>query len=99
MPDNEWPGRNWCPDRADILAILVSAEIRKAELLPTGSNYVFALQLESEHAGPGVGIYKPQRGEAPLWDYPSSGLYKRAHAQDRCRRHGSVIARIACRLR
>ena len=27
-----------------------------------------------------LGIYKPRRGEAPLWDFPDGTLYKRERA-------------------
>jgi uncharacterized repeat protein (TIGR03843 family) len=76
MPADEWPGKNWCPDRPDVLQLLEQAEIQASELLPSGSNYVFVLRLQSPEAGQGLAVYKPLRGEAPLWDYPS-GLYKR----------------------
>lgn len=80
MPGDEWPGQNWCPDRSDVHEILERAEIRACELLPTGSNYVFVLRLVDGEAGEGLAIYKPQRGEAPLWDYPSGTLYRRETA-------------------
>jgi hypothetical protein len=76
----EWPGRNWCPDRADVFALLEQSEIETCELLPSGSNYVFVLRLNAGEAGSGFAVYKPKRGESPLWDYPSGTLYKREHA-------------------
>ncbi len=79
MSGDSWPGRNWCPDRADIPQLLEQGEITSCDLVQAGSNYVFVIRLNSETAGEGLGIYKPQRGEAPLWDYPS-GLYKREMA-------------------
>ncbi len=72
-----WTGKNWCPDRADILEILHTAEIEGCELIPSGSNYAFVLQLNAGEAGSGLAVYKPKRGEAPLWDYPDGTLYKR----------------------
>ena len=77
MPGDEWPGQNWCPDRPDIHVILERAEIDACDLVPIGSNYVFALRLTDGEAGEGLAIYKPERGEAPLWDYPTGELYKR----------------------
>ena len=80
MSNGSWPGSNWCPDLAEILTILRDAAIESAELVPSGSNYVFAVRLNAGEAGKGLGIYKPRRGEAPLWDYPNGDLYKREAA-------------------
>jgi hypothetical protein len=32
------------------------------------------------HAGTGFAVYKPRRGEAPLWDFPDGSLYRRERA-------------------
>jgi uncharacterized repeat protein (TIGR03843 family) len=41
-----------------------------------GSNYTFAVQVE--HADRAFkGVYKPTRGERPLWDFPPSSLARR----------------------
>ncbi len=41
-----------------------------------GSNYTFAVQVE--HAGTTLqGVYKPTRGERPLWDFPRASLARR----------------------
>jgi uncharacterized repeat protein (TIGR03843 family) len=80
MPGEEWPGLNWSPGRPDIHDLLEQGEIERHELVPSGSNYVFVLHLKTESAGEGLAIYKPERGEAPLWDYPSGALYKREMA-------------------
>jgi len=56
--------------------LLLSGEITSCDLVPEGSNYTFLVTLSANgtqrHA-----IYKPQRGEAPLWDFPSGSLYWR----------------------
>src|SRR5258708_27466643 len=80
MAAGQWTGQNWCPDRPDIHELLRDAEIVDCELLPNGSNYVFVLKLNAGEAGEGLAIYKPKRGEAPLWDYPTGNLYKREAA-------------------
>jgi hypothetical protein len=80
MPSDPWPGRNWSPDRPDILTLLRESPIEAVELLPSGSNYVFAVRLDGGAVGAGIGIYKPRKGEAPLWDYPSGTLYRREAA-------------------
>jgi len=74
------PNGNWHPDCESVEAILARANVRDMKLLPTGSNYVFVLALEDDAAGPGAAVYKPQRGETPLWDYPSGTLYRRERA-------------------
>jgi uncharacterized repeat protein (TIGR03843 family) len=49
-------------------------------MLAAGSNYVYLLRLSHPEAGDGYAVYKPQRGEAPLHDFPSGTLYKREFA-------------------
>jgi len=68
--------RGWSVEHA--LAVLNSGDITAAELIPWGSNYTFAVRVECE-AEACLGVYKPLRGEAPLWDFPN-GLYKREYA-------------------
>jgi len=58
---------------------LASARVTDHGLLPRGSNDVFAAELEGE-AQTILAIYKPRRGEAPLWDFPDGSLYKREYA-------------------
>lgn len=77
MASEPWGGHNWSPDRPDILHLLTDSTVEAIELLPTGSNYVFAAQLDGGEDGTGIGIYKPCKGEQPLWDYPSGTLHKR----------------------
>ncbi|MFN8559074.1 MAG: SCO1664 family protein [Dehalococcoidia bacterium] len=74
------PKGNWSPDDPRVLAVLERAAVEKIDLLPSGSNYVFAMRLHDEEAGPGVAIYKPRRGEAPLHDFPDGTLYRRERA-------------------
>lgn len=66
-------------DRATALAMLESAEITAAELVPWGSNHTFAVVLE--HDGEQhLGIYKPIAGERPLHDFPFGTLHNREMA-------------------
>ena len=65
---------------ADALELLRSAEITTATLIPWGSNYTFAVALVSARVRDQMGIYKPMRGENPLWDFPTNTLYLREHA-------------------
>lgn len=74
------PNGNWHPACADVGALLARAAVQDSKLLPSGSNYVFVLALQDDEAGAGAAIYKPRRGESPLWDYPNGTLYRRERA-------------------
>ncbi len=74
------PGGNWSPDEPSVCALLARAEIVQTQLVPSGSNYVFAVVLEDAAGGRSTAIYKPRRGEAPLWDFPDGTLYRRERA-------------------
>lgn len=59
-----------------IPAALVSGELELLGLLPNSSNYTFLAR-----AGGGddqvLAVYKPRRGETPLWDFPEGTLCRR----------------------
>lgn len=74
------PAQSWQPDRHDILDVLRQAEVQEEALLAAGSNYVFLLKMQHPEAGTGYAVYKPQRGEAPLHDFPNGTLYRREYA-------------------
>ncbi|MFC2014959.1 SCO1664 family protein [Chloroflexota bacterium] len=62
-----------------VCQFLTQGEITAYDLLYRGSNHVFVvaiLQGENET----IAIYKPRRGETPLWDFPDGTLYKREYA-------------------
>ena len=61
----------------DALVLLRSAEIAGSELVPWGSNYTFAVLLSGAEGNEHLAIYKPQAGEAPLYDFPDGTLYRR----------------------
>ncbi len=71
------PRQPWLPDRPDAISLLMASEAEEAALLAAGSNYVFLLTLRHPEAGHGYAVYKPQRGEAPLMDFPDGTLYLR----------------------
>lgn len=71
---------HWSADREDILSLLSGATMGPCHLIPRGSNYTFLVELVSETAGQSWAIYKPRKGEAPLYDFPSDTLYKREYA-------------------
>ena len=58
------------------LELLRSGDIEVLGLLPFSSNYVF---LSKVTAGEDelLAVYKPQRGERPLWDFPAGTLAAR----------------------
>jgi hypothetical protein len=76
---DRFPDDSWNPARADVLALLAEAPIVDAGMIPSASNYVFLLALEDTSAGRGYAIYKPGRGEVPLWDFPPE-LHRREYA-------------------
>ena len=62
------------------LDLLAQGEMGECRLMPQGSNYTFLTALtKGDREGFQV-IYKPQRGEAPLWDFPEGALYLREYA-------------------
>jgi hypothetical protein len=74
------PSQPWLPDREGIEELLMKAEPVEASLLAAGSNYVYLLRMADSAGGEGYAVYKPQRGEAPLSDFPDGTLYKRERA-------------------
>ncbi|MEJ7837898.1 MAG: SCO1664 family protein [Thermomicrobiales bacterium] len=68
------------------LELMERAAITDAKLIPWGSNYTFAVALDDEEHGDRLAIYKPRRGESPLWDFASGTLYRREHAAYRVNR-------------
>lgn len=63
----------------DIDALLRLADIEVEGRMPYSSNATFLVNLSGNLDGAaetGQAIYKPHRGERPLWDFPS-GLFKR----------------------
>lgn len=61
-------------------AFLEQAEIVGCQALPWGSNYTYALALAADAGRQVLTIYKPRRGEVPLWDFPDGTLYRRERA-------------------
>ncbi|MBM3135281.1 MAG: SCO1664 family protein [Chloroflexi bacterium] len=48
-------------------------------LLPGSSNYTFLVTIRNDTLQ-GLAVYKPQRGERPLWDFPQGSLCLREYA-------------------
>ena len=75
------PGRgqrpHFSPEFWDLLA---HGEMLECRLAPEGSNYTFYATLSNGARQQRQVVYKPRRGEAPLWDFPDGTLYRREYA-------------------
>jgi hypothetical protein len=63
-----------------------TGEIVGCQPLPWGSNYTYAVAIQTDDQQV-LGIYKPRRGEVPLWDFPDGTLYRRERAAYLFSRH------------
>ncbi len=61
---------------ASVLTLLAKGEMDVQGLLPYSSNYTL-LALVSNDGLQGLSVYKPRRGERPLWDFPRGTLCQR----------------------
>lgn len=59
----------------DVRALLARGEITLKGRLPRSSNATFLAEVSRGEAR-ALAVYKPERGERPLWDFPP-GLFKR----------------------
>lgn len=66
------PGR---ADPAVALDLLARGEVTVKGRMPRSSNATFLVELALDGAT-ALAVYKPERGERPLWDFPP-GLYRR----------------------
>lgn len=62
-----------------VFTALSRGEMEMKGLLPWGSNYTFLVYINYEDLHLPA-VYKPERGERPLWDFPEGTLYKRETA-------------------
>ena len=67
------------PDELSRLDVLGRAELDIEGRMPWSSNATFLVNLVVDDETLGQGIYKPLRGERPLWDF-EPGLHKRETA-------------------
>lgn len=58
------------------LEVLTTAEVEVLGLLPYASNYTFLARVGDDSRA----VYKPTRGERPLWDFPAGTLAAREAA-------------------
>ncbi len=66
-------------DLPRLLDLLVEGEITSYNDIPWSSNYTFLVEIEHKPWRT-LAVYKPQRGEAPLWDFRSGTLCYREYA-------------------
>ncbi|MBX3050878.1 MAG: SCO1664 family protein [Caldilineaceae bacterium] len=59
-----------------VLAVLAQGQMEERGLLPYSSNYSFLVTLRGDELEL-PGVYKPRRGENPLWDFPTGTLCQR----------------------
>ena len=60
--------------------VLETGEMVSCDLVPQGSNYTFLVCLQGEDGEQLKAIYKPRKGEIPLWDFPGGTLHQREYA-------------------
>lgn len=70
-------GQAWDPTRPDILELLSNGAHFETQPIYHGSNYTFLVMIDAGPSGQSFAIYKPARGEYPLYDFPSGTLYRR----------------------
>jgi uncharacterized repeat protein (TIGR03843 family) len=70
----------------EVLDLLTQGTVESLGLLPWSSNYTFLVRVVPEGSPPGdaqgaedeetglLAVYKPRRGETPLWDFPEGTL-------------------------
>ena len=62
----------------DVLELLRCGDVEVLGLLPYSSNYVFLAKVTGD--GQALAVYKPRKGERPLWDFASGTLAAREAA-------------------
>lgn len=62
-----------------VLDVLNQGEIEEQGMLPWSSNYTFLVTVSQDDVSLPA-VYKPRRGERPLWDFPQGTLCQRERA-------------------
>jgi hypothetical protein len=62
-----------------VLRLLLHGQLDVEGLMPDSSNYTFLARVEDDDLQ-GLAVYKPRRGERPLWDFPRGTLCQREAA-------------------
>ena len=60
------------------LSLLQNGEVLRHQPLPS-HNYTLRVELADAESRTCLAIYKPRKGEAPLWDFPPGTLYRREY--------------------
>jgi uncharacterized repeat protein (TIGR03843 family) len=60
----------------DVLALLAKGDLDVQGMLPWSSNYTLLATVRCDGLQ-GLAVYKPRRGERPLWDFPRGTLCQR----------------------
>jgi uncharacterized repeat protein (TIGR03843 family) len=63
----------------EVVDLLRDGELEVKSLLPWSSNYTFLAEVSKDNLV-AMAVYKPKRGERPLWDFPTGTLYRREAA-------------------
>jgi uncharacterized repeat protein (TIGR03843 family) len=61
---------------SDVLVLLAQGELEIQGMLPWSSNYTLLTTVRN-NGTQGLAVYKPRRGERPLWDFPRGTLCQR----------------------
>jgi hypothetical protein len=64
------------PPVAGALELLHGGDVEVLGLLPYSSNYTFLAKVTDDETS-ALAVYKPRRGERPLWDFPAGSLAAR----------------------
>lgn len=86
-PDDQQAAASQEPERVPIVLseedaapLLRDAPVIGGHRMQYGSNYTFLVALDAGEGKYLRAIYKPQKGERPLYDFPPGTLYKREYA-------------------
>lgn len=63
----------------DVLALLAKGTMEVQGMMPWSSNYTLLVTVRDGNLQ-GLAVYKPRRGERPLWDFPRGTLCQREFA-------------------
>jgi hypothetical protein len=75
-------------DPADdrLVELLARGPVVGTKPIPWGSNYSYVVSIGHPTGDELLAVYKPRRGEIPLWDFPDGTLYRREYAAYRVAR-------------
>jgi hypothetical protein len=77
IDDFQLSGRAWKPDREELGTLLSRSKHASTKPIYYGSNHTFLVELDGGNAGRSLAVYKPARGEYPLFDFPAGTLFQR----------------------